>query len=55
MCIRDSPRGGNDGCLRVLLPDHGNNLIQLLLGELLGSAQHDTLGALDLIVVERCV
>ena len=28
------PRWNRDGCLRVLLPDHGNNLIQLLLGEL---------------------
>ena len=46
------PRSSDNGCLRIFLPDHSNNLIQLLLGELLGSAQHDTLGALDLIVVE---
>ncbi len=46
------PRRRDDRRVRVLAPDHGDRLINLILIRVLCSGQNDRPGALDLVVVE---
>ena len=46
------PGGGEDGGVRILLPEHVHRGLQLLLGELLGPGENDGAGRLHLVVVE---
>ena len=46
------PVGGDDGGLRVLLPDHGHGAGDLVLTGSAGTAQNDGIGMADLVVVE---
>ena len=46
------PRGGDDGGGGVLLPQHGCGGLQLLLTQLLGTAEDDGAGGLDLVIIE---
>ena len=46
------PRGGDDGGVGVLFPQQGHGSLQLFLAQLLGAAEDDGAGGLDLIVVE---
>ena len=46
------PGSRDDRSLRILLTDHGDRRIDLLLGRILRSGEDDRPGALDLVVVE---
>ena len=46
------PGGGEDGGVGVLLPQQGHGGLQLLLAQLLGTAEDDGAGGLDLVVVK---
>ena len=52
LAVQLVPRGGDDGGVRVLLPQHGHGGLQLLLAQLLGAGEDDGAGGLDLVVVE---
>ena len=47
-----APRGGDDGCNGIMLPQHGNGRVQLALGDGIGTGQDDGGGGFDLVVVE---
>ena len=46
------PGGGEDGGVGILLPQQGHGGLQLLLAQLLGTAEDDGAGGLDLVVVK---
>ena len=46
------PRGGDDAGLFVVAAQEGDALVQTVLGDVLGTAQHDGLGAFDLVKEE---
>ena len=46
------PRGGDDGGVGVLFAQQGHGCLQLLLAQLLGTAEDDGAGGLDLVIVE---
>ena len=46
------PGGGQNGSVGVLFTQHGNRVLQLGLGQLLGAGQNDGSGVLHLIVVK---
>ena len=52
LAVQLVPGGGEDGGVRVLLPQHGHGGLQLLLAQLLGPGEDDGAGGLDLVVVE---
>ena len=52
LAVQHVPGGCDDGGLGVLLPQQGHGLGQLLLAELLGTAEDDGAGVLHLVVIE---
>ena len=46
------PGSRDDRCFRILLPDHGDRFIDLLLGCILCPGENDRSCAFDLVVVE---
>ena len=52
LAVQLIPRGGDDGGVGILFPQHGHGSLQLLLGHLLGAGEDDGAGGLDLVVVE---
>ena len=52
LAVQLVPGGGEDGGVRVLLPQHGHGGLQLLLAQLLSPGEDDGAGGLDLVVVE---
>ena len=46
------PRGGDNGCNSVMLPDQSHGSVQLILSNRVGPGQEDGGGGLDLVVVE---
>ncbi len=47
-----APRRGDDGGYLIVLPEHGNSHIQLLLRNGIGTGQNDGGGGFDLVVIE---
>ena len=46
------PRGGDNGCNSVMLPDQSHSSVQFILSNRVGPGQEDGGGGLDLVVVE---
>jgi len=52
LAVQLVPGGGDDGGIPVLLPQQGHGSLQLLGADLLGAAENDGSGGLDLVVVK---
>ena len=53
LCPGKLPPGGrNNGCLVIVLPQHGHGGIQLSLGDGIGTGENDGRGSLHLVVIE---
>ena len=46
------PGSCNNSCMVIQLPEHRQSLVQLLLGNICGSGQNDSISSLNLIIVE---
>ena len=46
------PRGRHNGGIGIMLPQHGNSVIQLLLGNSVRTGQDDRAGGFDLVIIK---